>query len=259
MEILLINTNPVVSRLITFCIKDNDISLDEVTAVDEIKKEKYYDIVFIDDVIYDTVPPGGLEALNHARLILLSKEPIGEPAAIDEVVKKPFLPSKIIDIVNSIDISLKDETDTLTILSSSKEELEDLLVASSAQEQDTQANQVLDLAEIEKIKSLLETDEEIPENSLILENEEINEKKKREAIKQNLIEEGLEIVEGEEMIHAVESDFTLNILHNVDKKRENFEQKLLDAIKKMKIKKIKKLLKDAEITVNIRFKDDKDE
>lgn len=259
MEILLINTNPVVSRLITLCIKDNDISLDEVTAVDEIKKEKYYDIVFIDDVIYDTVPPGRLEALNHARLILLSKEPIGEPAAIDEVVKKPFLPSKIIDIVNSIDIPLKDETDALTLPSSYKEELEDLLVASSAQEQDTQANQVLDLAEIEKIKSLLETDEEIPENSLILENEEINEKKKREAIKQNLIEEGLEIVEGEEMIHAVESDFTLNILHNVDKKRENFEQKLLDAIKKMKIKKIKKLLKDTEITVNIRFKDDKDE
>lgn len=259
MEILLINTNPVVSRLIALCIKDNHINLDEVTTVDEIKKEKSYDIVFIDDTIYHTVLPEVLEALNHARLILLSKEPIEEPAAIDEVVKKPFLPSKIIDIVNSIDIPLKDETEALAIPSSSKEELEDLLVASSAQEQDTQANQVLDLAEIEKIKSLLETDEDIPENSLILENEEINEKKKREAIKQNLIEEGLEIVEGEEMIHAVKSGFTLNIVHNLDKKRENFEQKLLHAIKKMKIKKIKKLLKDTEITVNIRFKDDKDE
>lgn len=259
MEILLINTNPVVSRLITLCIKDNHISLDEVTAVDEIKKEKYYDIVFIDDAIYDTMPPGELEALNYARLILLSKKPIEEPADIDEVVKKPFLPSKIIDIVKSIDTPLKDDADTLTIPSVPKEEREDLLAEPSSQEQDTQTNQVLDLTEIEKIKSLLETDEDISENSLILENEEIDEKKKREAIKQNLIEEGLEIVEGEDMIHAVESDFTPNIVHNVDKKREKFEKKLLNAIRNMKIKKIKKLLKDAEITVNIRFKDDKDE
>ena len=55
MKILLINANPVVSRLLALCTRDTHLLLDEVTSVGDIK-EVTYDLVFVDDGSYvDTI------------------------------------------------------------------------------------------------------------------------------------------------------------------------------------------------------------
>ncbi len=52
MNILLININPVVSRLIMLCLHDNPTLLEEVENVSGLKSDRY-DLVFVDDSSYD--------------------------------------------------------------------------------------------------------------------------------------------------------------------------------------------------------------
>ena len=52
MNILLVNTNPVVSRLISLCVlRDEDTVFEEVTDVNTVNFDRY-DIVFVDDASY---------------------------------------------------------------------------------------------------------------------------------------------------------------------------------------------------------------
>jgi hypothetical protein len=67
MNILLVNTNPVVSRLISLCMRDDDTVFEEVADVDVVALDRY-DVVFVDDASY----MDGLEdALN--KLIIRKK------------------------------------------------------------------------------------------------------------------------------------------------------------------------------------------
>lgn len=125
-------------------------------------------------------------------------------------------------------------------------------------EESVTSREILDISEIDKIKSLLEMDEEIPEGDQPQRDEEELERLKREVIRQNLIDEGLDIIEEEEVIEAVAKDLTLHLTYDTqhtEEEKEVFETKLLDAMREMKIKKLKKLLKGAEVTINIKFKD----
>jgi hypothetical protein len=89
------------------------------------------------------------------------------------------------------------------------------------------------------------------------------ETRKVEVIKKHLEEDGLEILNEDNM---------LDILNTKSKKKKekkkkskkvkeeekfSFEEELLAAVKGMKVKKLKKLLKGAEITIQINFKGDK--
>jgi len=259
MRILLLNTNPVVSRLITLCLKDRHAELYEFSSLEEIE-DKAYDLAFIDDASYKHITLGVFKKLNITKLVLLTSHPEKRDIPVDIVIKKPFLPSKIIEVIESLHFAENTEAYSgepphIFPLSAEEETLEDLRkdkegVASSAP--------ILDINEIERIKSLLEMDETVPDDALWEKDEKELETLKREVIKQNLIDEGLEIVEEEDVVNALEKDVTLHITHDVRKseeQREAFEAKLLDAIEKMKIKKLKKLLSGTEVTINIKFKD----
>ncbi|MDM5271461.1 hypothetical protein PGH07_04660 [Sulfurovum sp. zt1-1] len=268
MQILLLNTNPVVSRLITLCLKDRHAELYEFSSQEEIE-DKAYDLAFIDDASYKKISPDILKKLRIAKLVLLTSHPDERNELIDVVIKKPFLPSKIIEVIDSLELietseSEADEPPHIFPLSEAEETLEDLYEdANDDEHKDDEeptaiSHPILDISEIERIKSLLNMDDEIYDDDLWEKDEDELETLKREVIKQNLIDEGLEIVEEEDVIKAVEKDVTLQITHDAHKseeQREDFETKLLDAIQKMKTKKLKKLLKGAEVTININFKD----
>ena len=243
MHILLINTNPVVSRLVRLCIKGDKALLDEVSSLDNVKSESY-DIVFIDDMMYGEVSHEDLRNIDRSKLILFSaQKDVQVPSFIDDVIKKPFLPSKVIDVIESLDQTYSNTP------------------ALSAEKDKENSNQILDTGEIEKIKSLLETseNEKIEINEPLWENDSELEKLKREVIKQNLIDEGLEIIE-EDVISVIEPELDIHITHDkVDPSRYAFEQELLEAIKEMKVKKLKKLLHHAKITIDIHFNKDGDE
>jgi hypothetical protein len=256
MQILLLNTNPVVSRLITLCLKDRHAELYEFSSLEEIE-DKPYDLAFIDDASYKHITLDTLRKLTIAKLVLLTSHPDGNYEPADIVIKKPFLPSKIIEVIESLELP-EEEPPHIFPLSAEEETPEN----SEEEENEVSAHEILDINEIEKIKSLLEMDDEPLVDDLLERDEEELETLKREVIKQNLIDEGLEIVDEEDVIEAVEKDVTFHITHDAQKseeQKEEFEIKLLDAVKKMKIKKLKKLLHGAEVTINIRFKDSENE
>jgi hypothetical protein len=285
MHILLINTNPVVSRLMRLCIKEEYATLDEVPSLDHIKSEPY-DIVFIDDILFNETSHDVLQRIDHNKLVLFSaQKDIEVPSFIDEVIKKPFLPSRVIEVIESIDGTYSDiftsssnQTEVSDDTAEAKEENDDnifgidesdsdiptpssdevKILDDTVKDAEEAGDNILDIDEIEKIKSLLETseNEEEVKQEPEWEDEQELEQLKREVIKQNLIDEGLEIVE-EDVMNAIEPDLNVNITHDInDSSKETFEEELLKAVQKMKIKKLKKLLKGAQITINIRFKDD---
>lgn len=311
MHILLININPVVSRLISFCMREDNMNLEEVHDVGDVARDRY-DIVFIDEASYkDETEEILANLIIRKKVFLSSRDEVNDEARLfDTVIKKPFLPSQITALLESLE-----EDDTLEVsieipsifpLSSDEVNVEDAEKSEDETvEEDEKVNtKVLDLNEIDKIKALLEMEEEIEAVS-----DEEYESRKVEVIKQQLIADGLEIVDEDEYVEALskkplaekneKSSEQSNALaqqlptpahpagtrtkkmksrKNEDKKNQSkkskeskkikkdkkeeveiftFEEALLAAIEGMKVKKIKKLLKGAEVTIKINFKDKK--
>ena len=269
MNILLINTNPVVSRLISLCIREDNTVLEEVTEVSAVKLDKY-DIVFVDDLSYVKEIEKILTTLQIKQKVLLlgnnSVDDIFE--SFDEVLRKPFLPSQIravLDVLNS-----KEEAPTaehFIFPLSTEEDPEDELLKVEEEEvevENTASSKILDFDEIARIRSLLEEDED---EETVVPDEEDYEARKIEVITEHLEADGLEIVSEDEIIHIL-SNKDAKSKKKKSKKSKNkskekkeasytFEETLIAAIEGMKTKKIKKLLKDADITISIKFKDKK--
>jgi len=97
MDILLINANPVVSRLMALCTRDAAYRLEEISSASQAQKE-HYDIVFVDDGSYTVVTEGFVNGLDASKKIFLSSS-MHEIPGFDRVIRKPFLPSQIIEVL----------------------------------------------------------------------------------------------------------------------------------------------------------------
>ena len=294
MNILLININPVVSRLLALCTRDEHILLDEVVSADAVDNASY-DIVFVDEASYINEVQALLETLKARKKVFISYA--GEAIeGFDEIVKKPFLPSQIINIIESISLNDPVETEenieveediSMVSLSLESEEaedgiLEDIFPLSEeeeasedmlAQEEDVSPPEVLDSDEIAKIKALLEMDDESEGNqdAISLSDDEV-EARKVKVIKEQLIADGLEIVEEDEIVEELSKDAfnapedTDETSSKIEKKKEEtglsgeelfrIEEAIMTALTQMKPKKIKKLLKGKETKIKIKLEDD---
>ncbi len=128
MHILLINTNPVVSRLFYDISKDDDISIDEIDSMDNLKDECNYDIVFVDEESYREEQKEFLFGLDTLLKVFFSYKS-DEMIEFDRTLSKPFLPSQIIDIISDV-------------------------------KEQNRSSAILDIDELEKIKDLLNMSEE---------------------------------------------------------------------------------------------------
>jgi hypothetical protein len=266
-HILLINSNPVVSRLFDLCMREAHFELEEAAGFQDIGREKY-DILFVDEEAYTDEAKALLPGIKAAERVLLSKslELTPEAKAFDRLVKKPFLPSQIMEVVERYGrLESEEEAEALSAffpLSAEEEHVE------AEEEQPQNDPKVLDPGEIERIKALLDMDEEEAMAELPSSEEEL-ENRKVEVIKQQLIADGLEIVDEEEIVEALskapkrkkEKSKKRKKRKKEPKVKKNevaeagFEEALLAAVREMKVKKIKKLLKGAEVTLKIKFKD----
>jgi len=142
MHILLINNNPVVSRLLKLCVKNRDIEVEEIKDTKDANKESY-DILFVDDVLYSDEVALFMEhsTLFKSVLFCFEKEYYH---LFDTTIKKPFLPSQITQVIEEV---------------------------SKALEQLEQKKSVLDTNELKKIKALLDLD--MQEASLPIEDEKV--------------------------------------------------------------------------------------
>ena len=282
MKILLINFNPVVSRLFALCTRDEHIELDEVEDIKDVEEGKKYDLLFVDDASYTDTAREFIDNHNLGKKVFISYEQERVPG-FDMTLKKPFLPSQILEIMQSVEVKeekqeveeepvifpLEKEENTPTeeteenempsIFPLATEEIEEELSDETLPE----SPHILDSREIEKIKGLLDMEEE--EETLPIEEElpeEVVEQRKVEAIKAQLIADGLEIVEEEEIVE------TLDAGKKSKKKKKKvetgpFSKEEFDAIQKaftaalfkLKPKKVRKLLKGKKTEITLKLKD----
>ena len=275
MNILLINTNPVVSRLISLCMRDENSIFEEVNSVSSVARDRY-DIVFVDEASYRDEAREFLENLIIRKKVFLTSEDAydDEKRFFDKSIKKPFLPSQIIEVLEGMEedevLDVTAEMSSVFPLSGSEEEklqVSEVPSEENVETEDTVDSEVLESNEKEKIKQLLlEMEEDIEESS-----DEDYKVHNIEVVKQQLIEDGLEIVDEEELSQKrVDEALNADKTERKEKKKKKrpkkseknkdepvaFEEVLLAAVSGMKVKKIKKLLKGAEVSINIRFKDD---
>ncbi len=279
MHILLININPVVSRLISLCMREAHMHLEEIQSAGSVERDRY-DVVFIDEASYGAETEEVLvNLIVRKKVFLSSHDEVGDVTGLfDTIIKKPFLPSQITKILESLekDDILEAAAEMPSIFPFPNDEVRIEEIVEEDEQVDTK---VLDSNEIEKIKALLEMEEGVAAVS-----DEEYESRKVEVIKQQLIADGLEIVDKDEYVEALskkplaekkEKLKKMKSRKNEDKKSKlkiskkkkikedkrkdeetfTFEEALIAAIEGMKVKKIKKLLKGAEVTIKINFKD----
>jgi hypothetical protein len=116
MHILLINSNPVVSKLFKCVIEDEHMELLEVSVVNKIKN-KDYEIIFIDESLCKKNLNEILKRFPRSKKVCISYD-LTEIKEFDATLQKPFLPSQIMDIVedfNFLEIEPRSILDTQEI------------------------------------------------------------------------------------------------------------------------------------------------
>ena len=288
MKILLINANPVVSRLLALCTRDEDIVLDEVKSVDALQ-DTDYDLLFVNDASYEEQVDALLTKKRIRKKVYISydEEPV---QGFDLTIKKPFLPSQITEVIKSIDMSevieeSEEETLPLSLEPVEEEQVEDealppIFPLSSKESKaldevretvEESVPEVLDSNEIEKIKALLNMDDEIEEEAPVSDDE--YEARKVKVIKEQLISEGLEIIEEDAIVEVLSADVdepskkvkkAKKSKKKKKKKESLFSKKELArieaavemALEKMKPKKMQKLLKGKKMEIKIKLEDE---
>ncbi len=195
-----------------------DAVLDIAESIEEIPAQEY-DWVLVDD----TVPMyqeslSFSKKLSSSHTVLLYHPENKATEGFDILIAKPFLPD---EIRQSIENHRETPPSTSEKSKINGEKADKKKVKMKTDKTQTQ---VLNLEEIETIKALLE-------------------------------EDGLEIVHEEELANTVLSEEHKATKKKKKQKRDP-QQELIDAILKMKPKKIRKLLKGAKVTIKIKFPED---
>jgi len=232
LHILLINTNPVISRLISFNTRnDATVLVDEVKGAGAVP-EVQYDLLFVDDNCC-----GKDEIKKYIRDVRARKKILfgsgGENSIedIDSVIVKPFLPSDIATVIQSM---LQDGNDIEDI---GTEDEGGLPVPDDSEDTDilnqSDESLILDSGEIEKIKQLL-LDEEEDSTGDKKYTEDADIEAKREKKSPKIKKKSKKQKKSKE-------------------KKVSREERILEALTEMKPKKIRKLLDGAEVSITISF------
>jgi hypothetical protein len=250
------------------------IELDERKTIDEGLGSKHYDLLFVDDAVYTERSRRWIEEGRIGRKVLISYSPEAVPG-FDLILKKPFLPSQVLNIMENTvvseesrmgeaeSVSLQEETEEAIAMI--QEETIPSIFPLATEEVEEESSLVtpaiLDSREIEKIKDLLEMDEIfLPTEESVP--DEVVTQRKVEAITAQLIADGVEILEEEEIVETLHSGKK----PKKEKKRKSsgpFTPQEFDAIQKicrqalleLKPKKVKKLLKGKPIKLKLKLKD----
>jgi len=195
MEVLLISSNRIVKEMVRLAIKRVQGELESVDNISQAKKDRY-DFLIVDEPLKQDIEGIKEYLMVDLTIALVSKDEELKDG-FDYILRKPFLPTDIVQILTKYTKESKETNDNMSL----EEFIED------------RENTILDIKEIEEIRSLLEED-----NTLTF-----DEPKEKEQI--------LEV-----------KDIELD--------------ELIDKFHSMKSKKLKKLLRGAEITIKIRFPKD---
>lgn len=206
MNILLINDNPVVNKLVTLSAQKTSDNLEVVDSLENLESSTY-DLVVIDDTLYSDELHMELNAkVQYSSSLYICARDAEEVSDFTKILKKPFLPTDLVElfsvlskVVDEIDLSvldehenevslelqeLEDEIEELEGLEELEDEIEelesldeelDLGELEDELEEEMTGDRILDDEEAQKVKDLLdETDMNIDDELLLEAEEEID-------------------------------------------------------------------------------------
>ena len=106
MKILLINNNPVVSRLTALSARKENVVLDEIKNISELKTSDY-NIIFVDEESYNNDVSNIIRNSGVKNRVLFYTEGNKENQSIfNRTILKPFLPSEVSEILRETNVSI---------------------------------------------------------------------------------------------------------------------------------------------------------
>ncbi|RUM69138.1 MAG: hypothetical protein DSZ07_05395 [Sulfurovum sp.] len=106
MKILLINSNPVVSRLTALSARKEEIQIDEVQEINEVNNSQY-DIVFVDSDSWSKELESAISQniQTQKRVLFYAQDDKNNNELFDISILKPFLPSEVSAVIRSVEES----------------------------------------------------------------------------------------------------------------------------------------------------------
>ena len=241
MKILLINNNPVVSRLTALSARKEKIKLDEIRNVSKLKKLDEYHIVFVDLESYNQEISNILKNSNIKKKVLFyTQEDDKKPKGFTLSILKPFLPSEVSAIlretkieIDRIDNQSKEELSSLNeLIAEKKNDLKSIQVERNIPIESEKAKEEQKSLDVKPQRSIFENTEE--ENLLV----ELNKsQKKMEEIKKSpdlIMDKPSKVVKEEkkdviELFELDEMDDKKSIkdennLFEIDDKKDNIDK-----------------------------------
>ena len=104
MKILLINSNPVVSRLTALSARKEAIQIDEVQEINEVDNSRY-DIVFVDADSWNKEVDSAIseKIQTQKRVLFYAQDDKNSKELFDISILKPFLPSEVSAVIRSVE------------------------------------------------------------------------------------------------------------------------------------------------------------
>jgi uncharacterized membrane protein len=101
-KILLLNDNPVVTKLVTLSAQKTSDELEIVESIDEIEADRY-DLFAIDDALYTKELMDEINVkIKYVKSLYICSKDAQEGGEFTDVLKKPFLPTDLVEMLSSI-------------------------------------------------------------------------------------------------------------------------------------------------------------
>ncbi|SFV74796.1 Highly acidic protein [hydrothermal vent metagenome] len=152
MNILLLNDNPIVNKLVTLSAKKTSDELEIAGSIEDITKE-HYDLIIVDDAKYTpTIMEELQQKISFSTSLCIIAKNSENATEFSHTIKKPFLPTDLIKLF----VSVKKEIDTQDIDTTLPENKQEL-----SQEEPFSENDELSFEELPDDLSSL--DDELPD------------------------------------------------------------------------------------------------
>ena len=160
MKILLLNDNPVVNKLVTLSAQKTSDEVDTASHIEEIPSHKY-DLLIVDDSVYNDDLFDALRAkIEYKKSLFICNKDAEEVESFSSVLKKPFLPTDLVELFMEFEKEIAKETDEKVedeFVLNDEFNLDDELMLDDAAENFSES--ILDDEEAQKVKDLLDENE----------------------------------------------------------------------------------------------------
>jgi hypothetical protein len=163
MKILLINSNPVVSRLTALSARKEEIQIDEVQEINEVNNSQY-DIVFVDADSWSKEVDSAISKniQTQKRVLFYAQDDKNNKELFDISILKPFLPSEVSAVIRSVEentLSAKDTKESLVEVE--EESIFNVLETSKDKKEEKKEDLLLSLDEVGKENIVEEKEEDL--------------------------------------------------------------------------------------------------